>query len=194
MPERAPRLVGEARDVLARDLARRYRAGASIRSLSRDAGRSYGLVQKLLTEAGVEFRPRGGADPASPRTRAEREATQQPDAAPQDAGVRSDDELGSNAADGPTAEESADGSAEVDALRLAVETAVARAEKADRKARKAEKALRKLRRKDAGKSKRRRAKALLEKRRAKAEKARRRVRKAQRRLDEAEHGSLMMDS
>jgi len=115
-----------------------------------------------LREAGVEFRPRGGADPASPETKAERETVQQ---------------------------EQADDQPDVEALRLAVETAVARAEKADRKARKAEKALRKLRRKGAGKSRRKAAKATLNKHRAKAEKADRKVRKARRRLDEVEHAA-----
>ena len=147
---------------MAEELAGRYNQGASIRSLARESGRSYGLVQKLLREAGVEFRPRGGADPASPETKAERETVQQ---------------------------EQADDQPDVEALRLAVETAVARAEKADRKARKAEKALRKLRRKGAGKSRRKEAKATLNKHRAKAEKADRKVRKARRRLDEVEHAA-----
>ncbi|KXA67449.1 hypothetical protein HMPREF3223_00978 [Cutibacterium avidum] len=147
---------------MAEELAGRYNQGASIRSLARESGRSYGLVQKLLREAGVEFRPRGGADPASPETKAERETVQQ---------------------------EQADDQPDVEALRLAVETAVARAEKADRKARKAEKALRKLRRKGAGKSRRKAAKATLNKHRAKAEKADRKVRKARRRLDEVEHAA-----
>jgi len=147
---------------MAEELAGRYNQGASIRSLARESGRSYGLVQKLLREAGVEFRPRGGADPASPETKAERENVQQ---------------------------EQADDQPDVEALRLAVETAVARAEKADRKARKAEKALRKLRRKGAGKSRRKEAKATLNKHRAKAEKADRKVRKARRRLDEVEHAA-----
>lgn len=73
MVARAPRLVGEARQAVAEELAGRYHDGASIRSLARESGRSYGLVQKLLREAGVEFRRRGGADPASPETKAERE-------------------------------------------------------------------------------------------------------------------------
>ena len=69
MVERTPRLVGEARQAMAAELAGRYHDGASTRSLARESGRSYGLVQKLLREAGVEFRPRGGADPASPETK-----------------------------------------------------------------------------------------------------------------------------
>ncbi len=73
MPARQPRLTGDQRRAVAQVLAERYREGASIRSLAVETGRSYGLVQRLLAEAGVEFRPRGGADPASPATRAVRE-------------------------------------------------------------------------------------------------------------------------
>ncbi|MDO4413003.1 helix-turn-helix domain-containing protein [Cutibacterium sp.] len=169
MVTRAPRLVGEARQAMAKELAGRYSQGASIRSLARESGRSYGLVQKLLREAGVEFRPRGGADPASPETKAERGTVTTPA--------------------GKSTAQQTDDQPDVEALRLAVETAVARAEKADRKARKAEKALRKLRRKGAGKSRRKEAKATLTKRRAKAEKADRKVRKARRRLNEAQHAA-----
>lgn len=63
----------DERRAMAQVLARRYRDGASIRSLAADFGRSYGFVQRLLREAGVVARPRGGADPASPRTRAARQ-------------------------------------------------------------------------------------------------------------------------
>ncbi|GAA3388822.1 helix-turn-helix domain-containing protein [Streptomyces roseoviridis] len=41
-------------------LATQYRAGASIPVLAKAARRSYGLVHALLTEAGTDFRPRGG--------------------------------------------------------------------------------------------------------------------------------------
>ncbi len=44
MVARAPRLVGEARQAVAEELAGRYHDGASIRSLARESGRSYGLV------------------------------------------------------------------------------------------------------------------------------------------------------
>lgn len=70
------RLTPDERRAMAQVLAQRYRDGASIRSLAADFGRSYGFVQRLLREAGVTARPRGGADPASPQTRAARE--QQP--------------------------------------------------------------------------------------------------------------------
>lgn len=51
-------LHGAARDDLAERLAERYRAGASVRALANDIGRSYGFVHALLVEAEVEFRPR----------------------------------------------------------------------------------------------------------------------------------------
>ena len=177
MVARAPRLVGEARQAVAEELAGRYHDGASIRSLARESGRSYGLVQKLLREAGVEFRRRGGADPASPETKAERETVEKSQE------IDQQDSVDSNTNGGGTSPSPED----IAALKLAVEAAVARAEKADRKAHKAEKALRKLRRAGAGKSRRKKAKATLNKRRAKAEKADRKVRKARRRLDKAEH-------
>ncbi|MFJ3946200.1 helix-turn-helix domain-containing protein [Streptomyces griseoaurantiacus] len=54
------RLAGEARKKYAADLAERYNSNHSIRSLMAESGRSYGFVHKLLSEAGVTFRPRGG--------------------------------------------------------------------------------------------------------------------------------------
>jgi hypothetical protein len=53
-------LEGDERLAARNDLAARYSAGASIRTLVAYFGRSYGLVYALLVEAGVEFRPRGG--------------------------------------------------------------------------------------------------------------------------------------
>lgn len=73
------RLSPDERRAMAQVLARRYRDGASIRALAADFGRSYGFVQRLLGEAGVVARPRGGADPASPQTRAAREQAEEPD-------------------------------------------------------------------------------------------------------------------
>jgi predicted transcriptional regulator len=43
------------------ELVARYRAGDSIRELAASTGRSYGFVHRLLSEAGVELRGRGGA-------------------------------------------------------------------------------------------------------------------------------------
>lgn len=55
------RITGEQRQAVAADLAQRYQAGESIRSMAADLGRSYGWVQGLLKEHGVERRGRGGA-------------------------------------------------------------------------------------------------------------------------------------
>lgn len=55
------RLTGDLRERAAADLAAKYRAGASIRTLADQTGRSYGLIRQLLQEARVPLRPRGGA-------------------------------------------------------------------------------------------------------------------------------------
>lgn len=55
------RLVGEERQKVAKDLARRYTAGADIRTLAAETGKSYGFTHRILVEAGVTLRPRGGA-------------------------------------------------------------------------------------------------------------------------------------
>jgi hypothetical protein len=54
------KLRGEERDRVAARLAARYRDGRSIRDLMAETGRSYGAVYRLLGEAGVTMRPRGG--------------------------------------------------------------------------------------------------------------------------------------
>jgi hypothetical protein len=58
---RATRVTGEARAQLIREVAARYGAGESIRELAASLGRSYGFVHRLLIEADVELRGRGGA-------------------------------------------------------------------------------------------------------------------------------------
>lgn len=55
-----PRLKGDERQRMARDLARYYDAGASIRALAGEHQMSYGTVRKLLKEARVRLRGRGG--------------------------------------------------------------------------------------------------------------------------------------
>ncbi|MBB4932120.1 hypothetical protein F4561_002940 [Lipingzhangella halophila] len=55
------RVTGTERAELADELKRRYDSGESIRSLAASTGRSYGFVHRLLTEAGVTLRGRGGA-------------------------------------------------------------------------------------------------------------------------------------
>nr|WP_227014392.1 helix-turn-helix domain-containing protein [Nocardiopsis sinuspersici] len=54
-------MVGADRSELAAQLKRRYEAGESIRMLAAATGRSYGFVHRLLSEAGVDLRGRGGA-------------------------------------------------------------------------------------------------------------------------------------
>ncbi|TMR22098.1 transcriptional regulator [Nonomuraea turkmeniaca] len=48
------------REALRADVTRRYVEGESVRELALSTGRSYGTVHRLLQEAGVELRPRGG--------------------------------------------------------------------------------------------------------------------------------------
>ena len=55
------RITGGERNKLASDLKKRYEGGVSIRDLAADTGRSYGFVHRVLTEAGVTLRGRGGA-------------------------------------------------------------------------------------------------------------------------------------
>ncbi|PDP84466.1 hypothetical protein CQJ94_27730 [Glycomyces fuscus] len=59
-PIKRTRLAGEDRSALAAQLKSRYDAGESIRMLAAATGRSYGFVHRLLSEAGVELRGRGG--------------------------------------------------------------------------------------------------------------------------------------
>jgi hypothetical protein len=60
------RVTGEDRSKMATDLAQRYDAGESIRSLATATGRSYGFIHRLLTETGVHLRGRGGATSRGP--------------------------------------------------------------------------------------------------------------------------------
>lgn len=55
------RITGQARDELAEQVRRRYESGESIRSLAAELGRSYGFVHRLLRDAEVPLRSRGGA-------------------------------------------------------------------------------------------------------------------------------------
>ncbi|WP_067974157.1 helix-turn-helix domain-containing protein [Nocardiopsis trehalosi] len=59
--KKGTRVTGTERSELATELKRRYDEGESIRSLAAATGRSYGFVHRLLTEAGVTLRGRGGA-------------------------------------------------------------------------------------------------------------------------------------
>ncbi|WP_436848009.1 helix-turn-helix domain-containing protein [Streptomyces coeruleorubidus] len=53
-------IKGPARHKVRADLKKAYDKGASIRTLARGCGRSYGFVHRLLTEAGTAMRSRGG--------------------------------------------------------------------------------------------------------------------------------------
>jgi hypothetical protein len=59
--KKGSRVTGADRGKMAADLAKRYVAGESIRSLATSTGRSYGFVHRILTESGVPMRGRGGA-------------------------------------------------------------------------------------------------------------------------------------
>jgi predicted transcriptional regulator len=59
--KKGARLTGPERTKLATELAEKYKAGNSIRSLAEETGRSYGFVHRILTEQEVPLRGRGGA-------------------------------------------------------------------------------------------------------------------------------------
>jgi hypothetical protein len=52
---------GETRLKVQREFAERYAAGETVRQLAASIGGSYGLAYRLLDEAGVRMRARGGA-------------------------------------------------------------------------------------------------------------------------------------
>ncbi len=55
------RITGQARDKLAVDVAKKYQKGQSIRALAEGTGRSYGFIHRLLVDAEIPLRGRGGA-------------------------------------------------------------------------------------------------------------------------------------
>jgi hypothetical protein len=59
--KKGARITGGDRNKLAADLKRKYTSGLSIRDLASETGRSYGFVHRVLSEAGVPLRGRGGA-------------------------------------------------------------------------------------------------------------------------------------
>ena len=59
--KKGSRVTGGERDKLAGDLKKRYEGGESIRALAQLQNRSYGFVHRILSEAGVQLRGRGGA-------------------------------------------------------------------------------------------------------------------------------------
>ncbi|NGO67846.1 helix-turn-helix domain-containing protein [Streptomyces boncukensis] len=58
--EYRPRLRGEEREEMRKTLAKKYKAGASIRDLAAEHNLSYGLARHLLIEAKVPLRGRSG--------------------------------------------------------------------------------------------------------------------------------------
>ena len=58
---RGKRLRDKERSEVAAELLRRYDSGKSIREICDETGYSIGRVRRLLEEAGVTFRRRGGA-------------------------------------------------------------------------------------------------------------------------------------
>lgn len=59
---RGQRVSGNERDRLSGKLLRQYQSGKSIRQICAATGYSIGRVRRLLIEADVEFRPRGGSN------------------------------------------------------------------------------------------------------------------------------------
>ncbi|MFE6805099.1 helix-turn-helix domain-containing protein [Streptomyces sp. NPDC057681] len=66
--DKGKRITGAARDKLAVELNGAYESGASIRRIAKSAGRSYGFVHLILTEAGGTLRGHGGATRSKPRS------------------------------------------------------------------------------------------------------------------------------
>lgn len=55
------RITGEDRAALIAHMRVRYEAGATVRVLHAETGRSFGAIQRLLAESGTQMRPRGGS-------------------------------------------------------------------------------------------------------------------------------------
>ncbi|MFI8193280.1 helix-turn-helix domain-containing protein [Streptomyces sp. NPDC085946] len=56
-------ITGTAREELAREMKKQYESGLSIRAIAEAHGRSYGFVHRVLGEAQVSLRSRGGERP-----------------------------------------------------------------------------------------------------------------------------------
>lgn len=59
------RVTGEARTIMAAAVMKAYAEGKPIRQIAQEQDRSYGAVHRMLTDAGVELRPRGGSNGGS---------------------------------------------------------------------------------------------------------------------------------
>lgn len=165
MPERQSRLVGDERRALAQVLADRYGDGAAIRSLAQECGRSYGLVRRLLVEAGVEFRARGGIDPGSPQAPGEQGGATGTD----------DDATGSD----PQSDDVVTG----EDLEKAEAKASAKARKAEQRLAKALRNRAKLTKSNSSKKERKAAKKKVSRRRRKADKAAERLQRIREEMD-----------
>ncbi|HZC73243.1 MAG TPA: helix-turn-helix domain-containing protein [Jatrophihabitans sp.] len=55
------RLVGAEREKFQKKIVSMYNKKTPIRDIADQTGRSYGAIHRMLSEAGVTFRPRGGA-------------------------------------------------------------------------------------------------------------------------------------
>jgi DNA-directed RNA polymerase specialized sigma24 family protein len=64
---RGQRLSEKQRGKIGDELLRRYEQGRSVREICAETGYSIGRVRRLLLEAGVVFRARGGSRAAGPR-------------------------------------------------------------------------------------------------------------------------------
>ena len=202
MPTRPPRLVGAERQAMARELAHRYEQGASIRALAREIGRSYGLCQRLLTEAGVQFRARGGANPASPQVRAQQahrpeDPSHDPAAGPDtpaseqsrgEAREHPRDEKGVIPPDSSESREDPDAPSTSE-LKSDLKKTRKRAKAARRKADKARRKARKIKKNGASKAKRKAAVKKAKRKARKAEKAQRVFEQAESALERARHAA-----
>ena len=201
MPTRPPRLVGAERQAMARELAHRYEQGASIRALAREIGRSYGLCQRLLTEAGVQFRARGGANPASPQVRAQQARPENPShdpavgpdfpASEQSRGEAREhprDEKGVIPPDSSESREDPDAPSTSE-LKSDLKKTRKRAKAARRKADKARRKARKIKKNGASKAKRKAAVKKAKRKARKAEKAQRVFEQAESALERARHSA-----
>lgn len=66
---RGQRLPEAERVQVSAELLKRYEAGRSVRQICAETGYSIGRVRRMLIDAGVEFRSRGGGHRRSAATR-----------------------------------------------------------------------------------------------------------------------------
>ncbi|MEA5639536.1 hypothetical protein, partial [Cutibacterium granulosum] len=156
-----------------------------------------GLCQRLLTEAGVQFRARGGANPASPQVRAQQARPENPShdpAAGPDSPAREHphDEKSVISPDPSESREDSDAPSTSELksdLKKARKHAKAARHKADRARRKA----RKIKKNGASKSKRKAAVKKARRKARKAERAQRVLEQAESALERARHACPATD-